>query len=250
MVRSGPVGAVNCEKIVAAPPDRFVELSQVVDRAVNRGRRAGDEAAVAQGTPRTLSRSYNRVSGTQFPDTFTTRIPDGRTVGVDGQPIVYTLSVVFGPNLAYILSVLQRPPADGSLTDADLVFGKAGDDLIDAGPGNDHLEGEKGDDTLLGAEGNDLLYGRTGADRLYGGAGVDLLEGGRGNDRLEGGSGSDGLNGGIGADRLSGGPGDDRLTSVDGTRDVLDCGSGRDVATVDSHDRVRGCERVIRPRTR
>jgi hypothetical protein len=48
------------------------------------------------------------------------------------------------------------------------------------------------------------------------------------------------------ADRLSGGAGNDRVTAVDGKRDAVDCGPGRDTAVVDSHDRVRGCEHVLR----
>ena len=45
---------------------------------------------------------------------------------------------------------------------------------------------------------------------------------------------------------VSAGAGNDHIFSVDGQRDVIDCGPGRDVAIVDSVDRVRRCETVIR----
>jgi Ca2+-binding RTX toxin-like protein len=73
---------------------------------------------------------------------------------------------------------------------------------------------------------------------LYGDSGADFLNGGYGPDRL---------NGGRGRDRLYGGPGADVLRARDGTRDVVSCGSGRDVAVVDRRDRVStNCETVRR----
>ena len=46
---------------------------------------------------------------------------------------------------------------------------------------------------------------------------------------------------------MSGGAGNDRIVLVDGNRDTVNCGAGRDVATVDHRDSVhRNCERVIR----
>jgi hypothetical protein len=47
---------------------------------------------------------------------------------------------------------------------------------------------------------------------------------------------------------LKGGPGNDVLLAADGKRDLVDCGKGRDRATVDRIDRVRGCESVTRKR--
>ncbi len=90
----------------------------------------------------------------------------------------------------------------------------------------DYLPGGGHDDTILGLRGNDTLLG---------GAGDDLLEGGPGNDVITGGS---------GADRILGGPGSDTIYAADGERDVVDCGSGRDYALVDSVDKVVGCEVV------
>ncbi|MBA3328514.1 MAG: hypothetical protein H0T43_09460 [Solirubrobacterales bacterium] len=73
-----------------------------------------------------------------------------------------------------------------------------------------------------------------------------MLQGGRGRDTLNGNAGDDLIVGGFDTDRLSGGPGRDRLIALDGTRDTVDCGSGRDAAVVDRHDRVRSCERIDR----
>jgi hypothetical protein len=101
-------------------------------------------------------------------------------------------------------------------------------------------------DRLRGSRRGDLLLGRAGADRLTGGAGADCLAGGNGRDRLAGGSGADVLAGDSGADRLLGGRGRDVLIAGSG-RDRLDCGPGRDVAVAQRGDKVRRCEKVIRP---
>jgi Ca2+-binding RTX toxin-like protein len=137
----------------------------------------------------------------------------------------------------------------------DSIFGLRGDDAIDGAAGNDCLFGGLGSDRLSGREGNDRLLGDDrrkgrGNDVLNGNGGNDLLSGGRGRDRLRGGKGKDRLSGGPGRNVLIGGPGNDRLNSVNGKSDRLYCGRGRDRATVDRRDRVRGCERVRRLRTR
>lgn len=102
-----------------------------------------------------------------------------------------------------------------------------------------------------------FLRGNARANRLNGGAGNDLIRGGGGNDRLSGGggvdvlygdAGSDTLIGGAGADRIVGGAGNDTIAAFDRTRDVIDCGPGRDTVVADRVDVVRGCERVTRRR--
>jgi hypothetical protein len=100
--------------------------------------------------------------------------------------------------------------------------------------------------TFSGGARADRMTGTAGADLIYGRGGNDTLRGGSGNDVLNGGPGNDVLYGGAGLDRLYGGPGTDILKARDGERDVVDCGPGRDTAYVDRHDRVSGCERVIR----
>ena len=218
-------------------PAVIAQMRSIVDRASNRGRRAGGLSAAGGGSPDAAGAGFNRITGTGLGDMIVTRPPwrggyefAGITPTADGGALFIT----------------QRPPSSHEMTERDLVLGKAGDDDIRTGPGDDHLEGEAGNDTLRGEAGNDLLYGRTGDDRLIGGGGDDLIEGGRGTDILSGGDGADRLNGGIGEDELHGGAGRDRLTSVDGKYDSVDCGDGRDIAIVDRHDVTRACERVTR----
>jgi Ca2+-binding RTX toxin-like protein len=99
-------------------------------------------------------------------------------------------------------------PSDG----ADVLFGTAAADRIDARGGDDLVDGLGGRDTLLGGAGGDTLLGGVGGDTVRGGAGRDLLSGGAGADRLLGEAGDDLLAGGPGGDRLDGGPGEDRAT--------------------------------------
>lgn len=94
---------------------------------------------------------------------------------------------------------------------------------VNGGPGNEKLRGTNGPDQIDGNGGNDRIHGRAGDDRLIGGPGRDVLRGGAGRDSID---------------------------ARDGTRDLVVCGAGRDVARVDARDRVRGCERVIRPKRR
>jgi Ca2+-binding RTX toxin-like protein len=88
-------------------------------------------------------------------------------------------------------------PGMTSTANADVFFGDASANNVNAGSGNDLLDGGAGNDTLQGGLGNDTLIGGAGDDYLggdgyYGGAGGDdVLDGGAGNDRLVGGFGSD-----------------------------------------------------------
>lgn len=98
-----------------------------------------------------------------------------------------------------------------------------------------HIVGTNGPNYLPGGGGNDTILGRAGNDTILGGAGDDRLFGGAGNDVIDGGPGKD---------RISGGPGNDTIRAADGVADTIDCGPGRDHATVDSIDVVKGCELV------
>lgn len=60
------------------------------------------------------------------------------------------------------------------------------------------------------------------------------------------GSGKYRLIGGTGKNRCSAGAGRDVVSARNGTRETVNCGPGRDTATVDRKDRPRGCERVRR----
>jgi Ca2+-binding RTX toxin-like protein len=146
----------------------------------------------------------------------------------------------------------------------DILNGLAGNDCLIGGPGNDRLNGGDGDDTIEGNAGNDTATGGNGADRMTGGSGRDRLSGGASNDTLNGQSGNDSVAGGAGNDRLAGSTGDDKLTGGAGTntysggpgkdtinarngrKETVDCGAGRDKATVDRNDRVKSCEQVTR----
>lgn len=106
----------------------------------------------------------------------------------------------------------------------DTLTGTAGDDRIAAGDGNDRLLGRAGNDQLSGGLGSDYLYGGVGADALVGGEGADTIYDGPKNDASE--------------DNIIGGEGPDSIYTANdpASRDLLDCGSGDDVVTVDTLD--------------
>jgi RTX calcium-binding nonapeptide repeat (4 copies) len=98
---------------------------------------------------------------------------------------------------------------------------------------------------LRGGPGPQTLTGTAAADSLFGGGGDDSLSGMAGRDRLVGGPGADTISGGPGRDRLLGRAGADRLLAKDGEADVVNCGTGEDIAVVDPVDRVSAnCETV------
>ena len=99
-----------------------------------------------------------------------------------------------------------------------------------------------------GGPGNDKLLGAERRDVLRGGRGNDSAQGFLGRDKVNGGPGDDTLDGGGGRDRVNGFGGNDQIEARDGKRDRIRCGKGRDSAMVDSKDRVRGCEQVVRRR--
>ncbi len=129
----------------------------------------------------------------------------------------------------------------------DLLNGGSGQDCIEAGSGSDVVNGGTGHDALYGRAGRDYLDGGAGRDRISGGSGPDTIVTGSGRDRISGGSGNDKLFTRDGRDVVSGGAGNDRIFSAArGRRDRIKCGRGRDVARVDSYDRVsKDCEKVI-----
>jgi Ca2+-binding RTX toxin-like protein len=149
----------------------------------------------------------------------------------------------------------EFPSGDADNSGRDKLFGRAGDDTIDAGDKRDLVKGGLGDDTIAGGDGSDLLLGKAGDDLLYGGEGNDRIRGGRGDDRIRGNAGNDIIAGGQGADRIAGGPGHDRIRgnagndtiyAVDGSRDWIGCGPGEDTVFADDIDRVaRNCENIV-----
>jgi Ca2+-binding RTX toxin-like protein len=113
--------------------------------------------------------------------------------------------------------------------------------------GPDTLAGSEGGDVVFGLGAGDGIRGRGGHDCLIGGSGNDVLRGEAGSDRLTGGRGADTLVGGPGVNVYDAGPGNDSVDARNGRRELVRCGTGRDLARVDRNDRVSGCERVIRP---
>ena len=207
----------NCEIVVTADPTAggLTPRRDVSAAWANAGLRTGDLATARRGSLADAPQAGTRR-----------RTVYRLTAGNDTADVMRLDQAYFGPVL---------------------ILAGVGDDVVRGGIHNDHLEGEAGDDLLDGWAGDDLLFGRTGDDLLLGREGDDVLEGGRGADTLKGGDGEDRLTGGFDRDRMSAGAGNDHIVSVDGKRDTVDCGAGRDVATVDRRDSVRrNCERVIR----
>jgi Ca2+-binding RTX toxin-like protein len=96
-----------------------------------------------------------------------------------------------------------------------LAAGSALADSVRVG-GADAQRGTEGDDRLAGSAKGDVIWARDGDDELYGDGGPDLMLGGAGDDFIE---------------------------AKDGDADVIACGSGEDVASVDRFDRVEAdCE--------
>src|SRR5436190_30805 len=132
--------------------------------------------------------------------------------------------------------------AGGSLAFAKDIKGTDGNDTVRA---NACVTGVCANDPNISLSGT-VLDGGPGRDVVTGGGGGEIIRGGTGADVLRGGPGNDRLTGGAGRDRIYGGPGNDRVYARDRLRDLVSCGSGRDRATVDRRDRVRGCEVVKR----
>jgi hypothetical protein len=107
--------------------------------------------------------------------------------------------------------------------------------------------GGAGADRLRGTKSADVLRGRGGADILLGRQGDDVLIGGRGRDKLKGGPGHDGFNVRRGVEIPA--PGRDVIRARDGKADEINCGAGRDLATVDAVEGgVFDCEQLRVPK--
>lgn len=110
----------------------------------------------------------------------------------------------------------------------DFVCAGGGDDTIYGQTGRDNLAGEGGDDTLEGGNHDDEMWGGNGDDTLIGGPGNDYLNGGWHDDYIEGNDGDDYFFGTQDADVMYGGDGDDDLvvSEPDSAGDALDGGPG------------------------
>jgi len=117
----------------------------------------------------------------------------------------------------------------------------AGSGKSSGGSTTSAMVGDGGPNRLIGTNRHDVINGHGGADVIKGRGGKDVIRGGRGRDRVAGGK---------GFDRLNGDRGRDRIKARDGQPDEIDCGAGRDVATVDrQEDGVFDCERLRSRRT-
>jgi Ca2+-binding RTX toxin-like protein len=172
-------------------------------------------------------------------------------------------------------------PDDNPAGTRDIARGDAGDDTIVWNPGDDDdtNDGGDGNDTseVNGGGGPErftvkpstvpgrVLFDRTGPTppgpfnidigttellRLNAGGGDDTIAGASGLaglivSELNGDDGNDSIRGTDAADRLNGGAGRDLLVSRDKAQDLVDCGTGFDLALVDKRDFVRGCNIVL-----
>jgi Ca2+-binding RTX toxin-like protein len=127
-------------------------------------------------------------------------------------------------------------------SNAKVIRGTPGDDVIYAGPGVNKIYGLGGNDIIIGGGGSDKIYGGAGNDKIYGGVGSDVIHGGKGNDTISGGrgddklygdGGNDNLKGEIGDDHLYGGAGNDTASGGMGI-DVLHGGKGNDTQSGDA----------------
>ena len=84
------------------------------------------------------------------------------------------------------------------------------------------------------------------ANKRRGNTDHDRLIGTRAGDRLLALAGNAILDGRAADERLFGGSGNDSVSARSHRGEIVDCGSGRDSATFDQLDRVRGCEGVRR----
>jgi hypothetical protein len=156
--------------------------------------------------------------------------PDGKrialvaTQGCRGSG-VYVVRVADGVarRISNDCSVRGTPRGDHlfGTNERDLIYGFAGNDVIDANPGDRPIVyyGRLDDDLVLAGPGNDYVVGGGGNDLLVGGPGQDYLNGERGNDLIR---------------------------ARDGEQDVVVCGPGRDRVIADLIDEVASDCEIVR----
>jgi hypothetical protein len=128
-------------------------------------------------------------------------------------------------------------------------------DIVEGTNAGDRLQGGLTSQTILGLGGRDLIDGDDGGDCILGGEGPDVLNGDDGSDWVDGGPGDDRIftstAGGPG-DGIWGDTGNDKVFAVNGSKDVIDCGPGKDTVQADKKiDEVAGnCEKVKKSKFR
>ncbi|SNS94831.1 Hemolysin-type calcium-binding repeat-containing protein, partial [Micrococcales bacterium KH10] len=113
------------------------------------------------------------------------------------------------------LSTLRQKMADQGLA-LYLGMPQSQDIAVIGTDGNDYLRTDSTRFVIFGLAGDDMLQGNSSFDSLYGGDGDDRLIGGAGDDVLDGGTGDDRLEGGAGADVYVASEGNDIITDTDG----------------------------------
>lgn len=92
--------------------------------------------------------------------------------------------------------------------------------------------------TIIGRPGAKVLRGTSGNDTVFSGQGDHTVYAAGGNDHVVAGGGSN---------HIFSGPGNDLVEATNDKPDVIDCGTGHDIAVVDKTDTVKHCEVVLKP---
>ena len=189
---------------------------------------AGSDGILADTSTTRFSRvRYRSSAGLLTPGRGCTRVPSSTLVDC-------------GPVARNTMNLLTAKVTLGAGNDT--FRGHVGSDrqprlVIDGGPGNDVIAGTDSRDDIDGGAGRDSLYGLDDTDGLDGGPDADTLFGGNGNDAVDGGTGQDHIYGDVNGLGMSTW-GADVIVAYDAEPDVLHCGAGFDVATLDASDTI------------
>jgi Ca2+-binding RTX toxin-like protein len=129
------------------------------------------------------------------------------------------------------------PDEDVNLTDRDTIAGNRGDDVIFGSEGDDEIRAGRDNDRVWAGKDDDLVYGDRENDTLLGELGNDTLVGGSDETQPADINGNDWLLGGGGDDLLYGNQSQDTLGGGEGN-DILHGGQGDDVGYGDDGDDV------------
>ena len=202
-----------------------------------------------QGVTVTLeSRGWYSPNDPNADNNSVTVLPESTSTGLCGRPgPAAGDGKLFqgGPDADLLLGSSLNDDVQGLAGD-DSLSGEDGDDCVNGGAGDDRVIGGKGKDGVHGNDGDDWVDGKKGNDSVNGGDGSDVVSGGDGNDLILGGAHNDLLTDGLGTNRFMGQTGNDHIAARQGKAESIDCGPGKDVAEVDTADKVKNCEKVER----
>lgn len=146
-------------------PYELVELHVVVGEGVTI---AGDSQNVIDDT----------LSGSQYADHLSGNLGDDSLSGAGGDDYLEG-----GGGNDFLSGENDHDTLEGGQGN-DTLLGAHGRDSLDGGSGDDFLDGGNWHDTLIGGEGTDTLLGGAGNDLLYFGDGGGIADGGSGEDTL------------------------------------------------------------------